>query len=212
MEIETRSDRRPLASRNTFWAASATRLLLRTPITADHISLLGIVFSALAGWALVVAPTSPWAFLAAAVGIQLRLLCNMLDGLVAVEGRRSSYNGPLFNEVPDRIEDSIIIIAFGYAAGLDWLGYVTALFAIFTAYIRALGGTLGFGQDFRGPMAKPQRMAALTIGCVGAFAEALIAGTQYVPQVALITVAAGALWTAGRRLSAISSQLKARQP
>jgi hypothetical protein len=61
-------------------------------------------------------------------------------------------------------------------------------------------------------MAKPQRMAALTIGCVGAFAEALIAGTQYVPQVALITVAAGALWTAGRRLSAISSQLKARQP
>ena len=75
-----------------------------------------------------------------------------------------------------------------------------------------LGGTLGLGQDFRGPMAKPQRMAALTIGCVGAFAEALIAATHYVLQVTLITVAAGALWTAGRRLSAISSQLKARQP
>jgi phosphatidylglycerophosphate synthase len=212
MEIETRSDRRPLASRNTSWAALATRLLLRTPVTANQISLLGIAFSALAGWALVVAPHRPWAFLVAAVAIQLRLVCNLLDGMVAVEGRRSSYNGPLFNEVPDRIEDSIIIIAFGYAAGLDWLGYLTALLAIFTAYIRALGGALGFGQDFRGPMAKQQRMAALTLGCAGAFAEALIASTHYVLQVTLIAVAAGAVWTAGRRLAAISSQLKARQP
>jgi 1-acyl-sn-glycerol-3-phosphate acyltransferase len=99
--------------------------MLRTPITADQISLLGIGFSVLAACALVGAARWPWAFLAAAVAIQLRLLCNMLDGLVAVEGQRSSFNGPLFNEVPDRLEDSIIIVAFGHAAGVAWLGFTT---------------------------------------------------------------------------------------
>jgi phosphatidylglycerophosphate synthase len=212
MEIETRSDRRPLASRNTSWAALATHLLLRTPITPNQLSLSGIAFSALAGWALVVAPNLPWAFPAAAVAIQLRLCCNLLDGLVAVEGRRSSFNGPLFNEVPDRLEDSITIIAFGYAAGLDWLGFVTALLAMFTAYIRVLGGALGFPQDFRGPMAKQHRMAALTLGCVGAFVESLIAQTRHLLAITLIVVAAGALLTAVRRLLLISSQLKDRQP
>ena len=73
------------------------------------------------GWALLVGPGWPVAYLAAAAAMQLRLLCNMLDGMVAVEGRRSSPNGVLFNEVPDRFEDSIFIVAFGYAAGLDWL-------------------------------------------------------------------------------------------
>jgi phosphatidylglycerophosphate synthase len=212
MDIETRPDRRPLASRNTSWAALATRLLLRTPITADQISLAGVAFAALAGGALVAAPGRPWAYLAAAVAIQLRLLCNMLDGMVAVEGQRSSHNGPLFNEVPDRLEDSIIIVAFGYAAGLDWLGYVAALLAVFTAYVRAFGGSLGLPQDFRGPMAKPHRMAALTLGCVGAFAESLLAPTRYVLAIVLIVVAAGAALTAARRLVAIASRLKDRKP
>ena len=45
-----------------------------------------------------------------------------------------------------------------------------ALAAAVTAYIRVLGGSLGLPQDFRGPMAKPHRMAVLTIACVlGAF-------------------------------------------
>jgi hypothetical protein len=57
--------------------------------------------------------------------------------MVAVEGHRSSPNGVLFNEIPDRFEDSIFIVAFGYAAGLDWLGYLAALLAMLTAYIRA---------------------------------------------------------------------------
>jgi phosphatidylglycerophosphate synthase len=212
MEIETRPDRRPLASRSTSWAALATRLLLRTPITANQVSLAGLVFSALGGLALAVAPGRPLAYLAAAVAVQLRLLSNMLDGMVAVEGRRFSYNGALFNEVPDRFEDSVFLIAAGYAAGLDWLGYLAALFAVITAYVRVLGASLGFPQDFRGPMAKPQRMAALTLGCLGAFAEGLISASAYVLQITLIVVTTGTLLTAARRLVAISAQLKDRQP
>ena len=42
--------------------------------------------------------------------MQLRLLCNMMDGLVAVEGGLKSKAGDLFNEAPDRIEDVILLV------------------------------------------------------------------------------------------------------
>ena len=212
METDERMARRPLASRNTRWAVFAAHALLRTPITPNQISVLGIAFSAIGAWALVAAPRAPWGFLVGALAIQLRLLCNMLDGMVAVEGQRSSSDGPLYNEVPDRVEDTFFLVAFGCAAGLTWLGFVAALLAMFTAYIRVLGGSLGLAQDFRGPMAKQHRMAVLTLGCLAAFAENLVGPTRYALQITLVIITVGALVTAGRRILAISLQLGSRQP
>ena len=42
------------------------------------------------------------------------------------------------------------------------LGFAAALVAVFVAYVRALGASVGAGQCFLGPMAKPQRMALMT--------------------------------------------------
>jgi phosphatidylglycerophosphate synthase len=98
--------------------------------------------------------------------VQLRLLCNLLDGMVAIEGGRKTATGGLYNELPDRFADSALIVALGYGAGEPWLGWLGALAAAVTAYIRVLGGTLGLAQDFRGPMAKPHRMAVLTFACI----------------------------------------------
>src|SRR5215470_8918189 len=196
MGSEKPLNRRPLASRDRRWAALFTQALLRTPITPNQISLLGIGFSALGAWALVGAPRTQWGFLVGALAIQLRLLCNLFDGLVALEGGRGSTDGPLYNEVPDRVEDTLFLVAFGCAAGSTWLGFVAALLAMFTAYIRVLGGSLGLAQDFRGPMAKQHRMAALTLACVAAFVETSIGPTHYSLQLTLVVVAVGSLWTA----------------
>src|SRR5207245_4613587 len=104
------------------------------------------------------------AWLAAALLIQLRLLANMLDGMVAIECRRASPVGELFNEVPDRISDVATLIGAGYAAGGDvTLGYLAACVALFTAYVRAMGKAAGANQEFGGPMAKQQRMFIVTV-------------------------------------------------
>ncbi len=79
--------------------------------------------------------------------------------MVAIEGGKKSKVGVLYNEVPDRVADSLFIVALGYAIGTPWLGWLAALAAAVTAYIRVLGGTFGLAQDFRGPMAKQHRMA-----------------------------------------------------
>jgi phosphatidylglycerophosphate synthase len=203
------ANRRPLKSRQTGWAKLAASLLLRTGISADQVSILGILLALLGSWAAVEAPGEPWFYLAAALGIQLRLLCNMLDGLVAVEGGRKSAYGPLFNEIPDRIEDSVLLIAFGQAAGQLWLGLLAALLAAVTAYIRALGGSLGLGQDFRGPMAKPHRMAALTLAAIAALVEALMMETRHAVAIALWIIVAGAALTAIRRTLGLAARLRA---
>ncbi|WP_250157438.1 CDP-alcohol phosphatidyltransferase family protein [Tianweitania aestuarii] len=185
-------------------------MLLRTSATPNAVSATGIVFAALGGLAFAYGPLHPWLFLMGALMVQLRLLCNLLDGMVAVEGGRGSPTGALFNEIPDRFEDSFLLIGFGYGAGLPELGYVAAILAVMTAYLRAFGASLGFGQDFRGPMAKPQRMAALTIGGVLAFLEVVLLHTLYSPIIVLAVVIAGTAWTCARRIGGMSARLKDR--
>ena len=54
-------------------------------------------------------------WLVAALGAQLRLTANMLDGMVALASCRDSKVGELYNEVPDRVSDAAVFIGVGYA-------------------------------------------------------------------------------------------------
>ena len=93
---------------------------------AVGISLLSLVFGCLAGTALVGAgAVEHWPravlFLAAAC-IQLRLLCNLFDGMVAVEGGFKTKSGEIYNELPDRVADVLILAGAGYAMpSSEWL-------------------------------------------------------------------------------------------
>lgn len=199
------ANRRPLKSRTSPWAAALAQLLLRTPVTPNAVSLAGIGFAAAgAGAFLLAGDHGWWWWLAGALCIQLRLLANLLDGLIAVEGGRFSATGALYNEFPDRIEDSLLLVAAGYAAGQPSLGWAAALMAVGTAYIRALGGSLGLAQDFGGPMAKQHRMALLTAGAVLA---ALLPALPVMTAV-LAAIVAGALLTAALRLRRLADALR----
>lgn len=90
------------------------------------------------------------------------------------------------------------------------LGWVAALAALLTAYVRVLGGALGLPQDFIGPMAKQHRMFAVTLGCVGAAVEARFARPPRLLYVALAVAVAGSLVTAARRTARIARALRAR--
>ena len=202
------ADRRPLASRDTAWARRIASALARSSITPNQISVFSVVFAALGAWALVDA--RPLALVGAAICVQLRLLCNLIDGMVAIEGGKQSPVGALYNEFPDRIADSLLLVALGYAALVPWLGWLAALLAALTAYVRATGGALGFAQDFRGPMAKPHRMAALTLACLAGAAEIYWNGTRYALLIGAIVIAAGAALTCATRTFALAKQLRAR--
>lgn len=204
---ELEANRRPIASRSAGWAKAAAAFLARTRVTPNQISAVSMVFAAI-GAALLVLKPDAIGLLGCAIAVQARLVCNLLDGMVAIEGGKKSPLGALYNEFPDRIADTLLIVALGYGVGWPALGWFGTLAAALTAYIRVFGGSLGFAQDFRGPMAKQQRMAILTAGCVVGAAEWLFTGTQYVLIAAAVIIAAGSVVTCVTRTLAIVAKLK----
>lgn len=172
-EMSEPASRRPLKSRSVPVFRILAARLAATGVTADAISAVGLVFGIAGGVVLAMtshvdaraAQVACW--LAAAVCVQFRLLCNMLDGMVAVEGGRRSRLGPLWNEVPDRVSDSATLIGAGYALGsVPELGWAAALLAMMTAYIRAIGAQNGAGEAFLGWLSKPRRMFFVTLACL----------------------------------------------
>jgi phosphatidylglycerophosphate synthase len=106
-------------------------------------------------------------WLVAALGAQLRLTANMLDGMVALASGRASKTGELYNEVPDRVSDAAVFIGAGFAWGGNiTLGYIATILSIFTAYVRAAGKIAGAPNEFCGPMAKQHRMLVITLVCL----------------------------------------------
>src|SRR5271167_2346951 len=118
-------DRRPIKTRSAWWAQAITRALVRLGVSPNQVSVTSVVF-ALAGAGCFGLEASgaagAWVLLVAAVCIQLRLLANMLDGLIAVEGGRMTKSGELYNEIPDRIADVAFLAAAGYASHHGELG------------------------------------------------------------------------------------------
>ncbi len=163
-------DRRPIRSRSTAWAHGIADLAMKVGLTPNQISILGMLFAIIAGLLLGLTdqveagPLQRVMWIIAAVGIQLRLLCNMIDGMVALATGRASQVGELYNDVPDRVADVAVLIGAGYAIGGEpALGYLAAVLAVSTAYVRTLGRSLGAPSDFCGPLAKPQRMFCVTV-------------------------------------------------
>ena len=189
MTSSSESDRRPLKVRGNLLVQRIARALAQLGITPNQISVASVVFAALGAASLL---AGGWTLIAAAACIQLRLLCNLFDGMVAVEHGKATALGAVYNEFPDRIADSLLLVAAGYAVAMPSLGWLAALAAALTAYVRVFGAACGLGHDFRGPMAKQQRMAVLTACCVAApflpfGTHTLLAGLALIAALSLVT-------------------------
>lgn len=218
-EGPTDPNRRPISARDTRWAAACARALARAGATPNAISVASVLFAGLGGLAFA---STAWtegglraaSFVGAAVGIQLRLLCNLFDGMVAIEGGLRSKSGEIFNELPDRFADWAVLLGAGHAAGSGpygpVLGWAAALLAILTAYVRALGSAARARPHFEGPMAKQHRMATMTAAAVAAAAATVVRADVPILQWALGLVVVGSGITVARRTVAIIRELEAR--
>lgn len=219
MKPDYQPERRPLVARN--WSAShqAARWLAARGVSPNAISVAGFFSSLGAGIALFFTRDSAHPALlvvSACLLILGRGMCNMLDGMVAVSTGRASRSGELFNEVPDRLSDSVTFVGAGYAlGGLPELGYIAAVAAVFTAYVRVQGCALGTRADFGGPMAKVNRMVLI----VAAALYTVLAPVAWQPTMALapnagamalalMIIIAGCVITSARRLRRCAQFLK----
>ncbi|CAN0590897.1 unnamed protein product [Ectocarpus sp. 12 AP-2014] len=208
------SERRPIASRDTKLAARIARRLADRGVSPNTISQASMAFAALAGFGFWMSGSSNGilyvvCLVVAALGCQFRLLCNLFDGMVAVEGGRGAPDGPFWNEAPDRVADALILVGIGLGTGHAALGWAAAALAIGTAYIRELGSAQALGVDFRGPMAKPQRMALATAMALLAIFVPSVLGWS-VLTIGLWIIVLGTTVTIVRRSLSLVAALKTR--
>ena len=212
--------RRPLKTRGRKWAMVLARWLAQAGVRPNTISVASVVFAVQAGGCLWLAgrATQAWQWsvllVLAAAGVQLRLLCNMLDGMVAIEGGFRTRSGEIYNELPDRFSDALILAGAAYSVpSVDWtrdLGWVAAVLAVITAYVRALGVGAGAGQQFVGPMAKPHRMAVMTVACLLAALAPGWGQLAWALPAALGVIVIGCLVTIARRTWRIVGELESK--
>jgi phosphatidylglycerophosphate synthase len=214
----TAAPRRGLATRDAAWARALARRMAAAGVRPNAVSLAGLGFALASAGVFCLSPHyAPGArtglLLAAAACIQLRLLCNLLDGMLAVEEGLRSRTGEIFNELPDRLADVLILVGAGYAAPSTYtvtLGWAAAVTAVFTAYVRVLGGSLGLSQHFIGPMAKQHRMFTLTLATIAAAVEATLGLPARALGIGLAVVAAGSTLTIIRRVARLLAEADLR--
>jgi len=217
-EVPT-SGRRPLKTRQSRWAPALALWLAALGVAPNAVSLASVVFALLAGSCLWLSlesggGTCGLLLVAAAAFVQLRLLCNLLDGLIAVEGGLGGPVGEIYNDLPDRIADVAIFVGAGLALralpyGMT-IGWVAAVAALLTAYVRVLGAAVGLKQDFSGPMAKQHRMAVVTGGCLASAVESAFHRPPRLLYAALAVVILGSAVTFVKRTARIARDLRAR--
>jgi len=210
--------RRPLKARGSAWARGLAAALAHAGGRPNTISALSLGFAILGGSLFIAGGRAEPVMrgvilLLGALCIQLRLVCNLLDGMGAVEHGKGSAAGPIWNELPDRFADVLFLASAGYAAELGGLhgaavaGWLASVGALITAYVRELGRGLGFPADFSGPMAKPHRMAALTLAATVAAIEPLWGWRGQSLVIGLTMIALGAFVTVARRTITLSRRL-----
>jgi len=211
--------RRQLTTRKAAWARALAGWLARAYVRPNSVSLASVAFAAAGCAAFAVVPvmhgaSRAVALVLAAVSIQLRLLCNLLDGMIAVEEGFKTRTGEIYNDAPDRVADVLLLAGAGYAlgdlSGGPSLGWLAAIVALFTAYLRMLAATVGATPSFIGPMAKQHRMFVLTVASLCAAAESLWTGSRWAMWIGLWVIVAGSIVTAARRLRRILVEAEAR--
>jgi len=180
-------NRRPISQRSHGWAKWLMTALVKSGVSPNFISFTSIVFASLAGlcfYAIALATSAGdrvLLCLGAALFCQLRLLANMMDGMVAVEAGKAGKDGMIWNELPDRFADIAVMVGAGYcvaALGIAdaSLGWGAAVAAVMTAYVREVGCAAGAPVDFSGPMAKPHRMFVMTVAALLTIVDQLLGG------------------------------------
>jgi len=212
-------DRRPIRARKNKEVRATATWLVRVGMRPNHVSILSVVFSGLSAGCLFVASgsASSWGialFIAAAAFIPFRGLCNLCDGLMAVEGGLKTKSGAIFNDLPDRVSDPLLLVAAGYSiTSASWardLGWAAGLLAVMTAYVRVLGGSAGASQQFCGPMDKSPRMVVMMAACVLTAIELALGWIPRAMILGLCVVIVGCIATVVRRTLRIVDELESR--
>jgi CDP-diacylglycerol--glycerol-3-phosphate 3-phosphatidyltransferase len=174
----------------------------RTGVTADHLTVTGLVMAAAASVAI--------ANGALRAGLLLLVLCavpDLLDGAVAKASGTASPRGAFFDSVADRVTDALLLGGVAWFLASNHPGHIAVLpLAVLAAsmlisYERAKAEALGYNAS-GGLMERAERLMALGLG--------LLFDSLLIPVLWVMLVLT--LVTAGQRFVLVWRQASAPRP
>jgi phosphatidylglycerophosphate synthase len=180
------------------------RWLVRRRVSPDVVTWAAVPVGLAGGLCLAASAAAPALLLAVPVAAALRLGLNLLDGMVAREGGATHPLGELWNELGDRLADTLFIGGLAFHPDVDprlALGAVIA--AILASYIGITARAAGGRRQYGGLLSKPGRMATLAV----AAPATLLTGDPVWLTAAAWVILVGSVLTALARILAARREL-----
>jgi len=139
-------------------------------VSANHVTLAGVLLSAAAGLAIALWPEARWPLLVLPAALFVRLALNALDGMLAREHGMKSPLGAILNELGDVASDAVLYLPLALVPGVaGGLVVAAVLLAVITEMAGVVAVQIGAERRYDGPMGKSDRAlafgaAALALG------------------------------------------------
>jgi CDP-diacylglycerol---glycerol-3-phosphate 3-phosphatidyltransferase len=135
-------------------------------LTPNHITLIALGGSLLAGAGLVAAREQPRVLLLLPAWLFARMALNAMDGMAAREHGLATRLGGALNEIGDVVSDLALYVPIAFLSpALVWPAIAFSFGALLTEFCGVLGFALGSKRQYQGPMGKSDR--ALLVGALG---------------------------------------------
>jgi phosphatidylglycerophosphate synthase len=135
----------------------------------DVITWISFVFSIAAGVCFFKARLR-WPLLLIPVCIMLRCVCNLLDGMVAIEREITSARGEALQDTVDRLSDSCMLLGaiFSPFGGLG-LGIFSMTVMLISSYVGILKKAVGGKREYGGILGKGDRYLLMGVASIGQY-------------------------------------------
>ncbi|HIA27532.1 MAG TPA: CDP-alcohol phosphatidyltransferase family protein [Planctomycetes bacterium] len=142
------------------------RLLARTGVSANQVTIAAILLSMAAGLWVFQSQGEPQSLLAIPAVLLLRMALNAIDGMLAREHDMKSSVGALLNELGDVISDIAIYLPLAVVDGFSPILVVgMVLVAVVSEMTGVIAVQIGASRRYDGPMGKSDRALVIGILC-----------------------------------------------
>jgi phosphatidylglycerophosphate synthase len=181
------------------------RLAVRAGVSADALTLLAVPVAALGGACIALSAVVPELLLAVPLLAALRLVLNLLDGMVARSTGSTHPMGEMWNELGDRLADVLFIGGLIFVPEVDpWLAFAAVAAALLASYAGITSRAAGASRQYGGVLSKPGRMVTLGIAAPVSF----VIGDPTWLVMAAVVILVGSLITLGQRVVAARAELE----
>lgn len=143
----------------------AYKWCIKNNLSPTTLTLFGFVISISIGLTILVSPNNFNLLFLVPFLAGLRILFNVLDGMVARTYPDTNHQrGEFLHEMSDRISDYFLFLLVSFTTGINvQLGLFSITLILISSFVGILSKAVGASRRFEGVMGKPERMLLVSI-------------------------------------------------